>query len=191
METSFNADGSGRMTMVFRISQALLQMGEEESGVDIPLSRDDLLAEFEDVDGVTVVDVTEEDTGEDRIITAVLDFDSFNDLAGGDGFPGEEAMLEEKNGKSHFSIMVGQPQGPADDGADSAEAAQFEMDDAAKAMVQSFMEGYDLEYRIVAPRKISSYSHGELSPDGRTLVFSLPMGDFFVIEEPYYLEVIW
>ena len=53
------------------------------------------------------------------------------------------------------------------------------------------MEGYSVEYRIVAPRKIESFSAGEVEKDGRTFVYTLPMGDFIAIKVPFYVEVVW
>ena len=193
METQFNHDGSGRMTMVMHISQALLQLGSDEAGVDIPLSKDDLVTGYQEVDGITVVDVIEEETEEHRIITAIIEFENFNDLAGEEGFPGEEASLIEKDGKYHFKVLLGRPDMEAAQGQEeeNSEAQQMEMDEATEAMVQSFMEGYSFEYRITAPKKILSYSHGELSKDKKTLLLSLPMGEYFMIDEPYYLEVVW
>lgn len=191
METVFNADGSGTMRMVFRISQQLLQMGKEEAGVDIPLSKEDLSEGYEEVDGVTVVEVTEEDTEEHRIITAVIDFEDFNALSADEGFPGDGARLETRNGRTELSMLIGQPTGPnTGDGEEGAEA-QAELDDAMIAMMQSFLEGYSIEYQIVAPKKIVSYTEGELQKDGRTLLFSMAMGDYVMIEEPYYLKVVW
>ena len=88
MKTVFNADGSGRMTMKLRVSQSILEMGGEEAGIDMPLSKDDFSREYEGVEGVTVVDVTQEDTEEDRIITAVIDFKDFNALSADENLPG-------------------------------------------------------------------------------------------------------
>jgi len=189
METIFNADGSGRLTMKLRIAQFLLEMGEDEAGVGVPLSKDDLTSGYEEVDGVTVVEVTEEDTEEDRLITAVIDFEDFNKLAADDEFPGEEASLTVKDGKSTFRILVGQPRGGEE--GDEEFASDPEEEAQMTAMIQSFMEGYSVEYRIVAPRKIQSYSDGEVEKDGRTFVYNLPMGDFIAIEEPFYIEVVW
>ncbi|MBN1685861.1 MAG: hypothetical protein JW852_04355 [Spirochaetales bacterium] len=204
MKTVFNADGSGRMTMKIRVSQMLLEMGEEGAGVDVPLSKDDLASEYEKLDGVTVVEVTEEDTAEDRIITAVIDFEDFNALSSEEDLPGEESSLETKGGRSVLKILVGPPgdEQAAEIGADAGagETAPSdlsdmmgppEMDESMMAMVQSFMEGYSIEYAIVAPSKILSHSHGEIGKDGRTLVYSMPMGDFIMIEEPYLLEIVW
>ena len=190
VQTVFNEDGSGRMTVEFRVSQALLQMGEEETGIDIPLSKDDLMAEYENVDGVTVVEVAQEDTEEDRIITAVVDFDDFNMLSSDGQFMGEGATLEVQGDRTVLRMLIGEL-GGGDDGETIGEAEQPEMDDAMKSMVQSFLEGYELVYRVVAPRKITSHSDGELQSDGRTVVYSMAMGDLIMIEEPFYLKIVW
>jgi hypothetical protein len=191
METVFNSDGSGRLIMKLRIAQFLLEMGEEEAGVGIPLSKDDLTAEYEDLDGVTIVEVTEEDIDEDRVITAVIDFENFNNLASDEEFPGEEASLTIKDGKSTFRILVGQPRGDDEESTDEEFASTPEEEASMTAMLQSFMEGYSVEYRILAPKKIESFSAGEVDKDGRTFVYTLPMGDFIAIEEPFYVEVVW
>jgi hypothetical protein len=193
METVFKADGSGRLVMTLRIAQMLLDMDEGEAGVDVPLSKEDLETQYGMLDGVTVVEVTEEDTDEDRIITAVIDFDDFNKLASDEDFPGEEASLETRDGKSVLKILVGQPgEGSADGGEGEAlDAEALEMQESMTAMIQSFMEGYSLEYRVVAPRKIISHTDGEVEKDGRTFVYTMPMGDFIAIDEPFYLEVVW
>ena len=134
--------------------------------------------------------MTEEDTEEDRIITAIIDFDDFNTLASDDEFPGEEASLTVKDGKSTFRILVGQPRGG--EGEDDQEFESSPEEEASMtAMIQSFMEGYSVEYRIVAPKKIESYTDGAVEKDGRTFVYTLPMGEFIAIEEPFYIEVVW
>jgi hypothetical protein len=204
MQTVFNADGSGRMTMKLRVSQMLLEMGEEEGGLDVPLSKDDLASEYEQLEGVTVVEVTQEETDEDRIITAVIDFEDFNILSSDEDLPGEESSLETKGGQSVLKILIGPPGGEeagetaGDNGSSEGTSSDMsemmeppEMDESMMAMMQSFMEGYSIEYKIVAPSKIISCSHGEVEKDGRTLVYSMPMGDFIMIEEPYFLEVVW
>jgi len=194
MKTVFNADGSGRMTMKLRISQMLLEMGEEESGVDIPLSKDDISSQYAGLDGVTVVEVTEEDTEEDRIITAVIDFEDFNVLSSEDELPGEDATLETVDGNTVLKILIGPPNDSAEGSEgdmESTEAPPAEMDESMMAMMQSFMEGYSMDYTIVAPKKIISHTHGEVDKDGRTLTYNMPMGDFIMIKEPFYLEVVW
>ena len=192
MKTVFNADGSGRMTMKLRVSQSILEMGGEEAGIDMPLSKDDFSREYEGVEGVTVVDVTQEDTEEDRIITAVIDFKDFNALSADENLPGMGSSLELKDGKHVLKVPVGENAGDENQSSDGTETAESaEMDESMIAMMQSFLGGYNLEYKIVAPSKILSHTAGEVEKDGRPLVFSMPMGDYIMIKEPFFLEVVW
>lgn len=191
LETVFHEDGSGTMTMKFVVSKELLDMGEEQSGVGIPFTKEDLEDEFGSVEGVTVEEIFQEDTETDRIITAKLAFENFNDLSRSNEFPGEEASLSTNGNLTVFRMLMGQPRGDAGEGAAAEMPEMAEMDEAMTAMIQSFLEGYTVEYRITAPKKIVKYSHGELSKDKKTISFFMSMGDFIMIEEPYFLEVVW
>jgi len=189
LETVFHDDGSGFMTMKFTVSKELLEMGDEQAGVDIPFTKEDLEEEYRAIDGVTVEEIYQEETDADRIITAKLSFEDFNKLSENDEFPGEDATLTTNGRETVLRMLIGQPRGTT--GGEATDEQIPEMDEAMISMIQSFMEGYSLEYRIVAPKKITKYSHGELSKDRKTINFFIPMGDFIMIEEPYYLEVAW
>ena len=80
--------------------------------------------------------------------------------------------------------------GPAPPAADpSADAAG--QDEAMTAMIKSLMAGYSIQYSVSAPKKIVSHSVGELSADGKTVTFSLPMADYMDVKEPIQFEVKW
>ena len=205
METRFNADGSGEITMKIRVSQALLEMGEEQTDVPVPISREELEAAYADVDGVTVIEVKEEQTDEDLVIIATIGFDDYSALSNQDDFVGAGAELIEEGGKTIYRITVGEIQQGSDDDAEEEDGSSSdekkseegssegdaEMEEAMKAMMMSFMEGYSIEYRVVAPRRIVSHTHGELSADGLSVEFEIPMGDYISLEEPYVFEVVW
>ena len=65
------------------------------------------------------------------------------------------------------------------------------MDDAMIAMVQAFLEGYFMEYRVTAPKKVVRYNHGEVDESGKTVTLRMPMADYFMLKEPYQFEVAW
>ncbi len=192
VETRFNADGSGTMRMTMRVSKAVLEMGEDggDSGFDIPLSREDILSEFEGAEGIELIEVTEEETDEDLILTSVIEFESFDALLEAENSPVETASLRKKNGRTVFSMAVGEA-GKAAASSEESPLEGQEMDDAVIAMIQAFLEGYYLEYRVTAPKKVTRYSHGELSENGRTVSLRVPMADYFVLDEPYVFEVEW
>lgn len=213
METKFNADGSGEMTIKIKVSRDLLEMGEEgTSGVELPLSEEELEDAYRNVDGVEVIEVSQEETETDRIITATIAFKDFNTFANHEEFPGEGATLREIDGNTEFTMTVGQAKEEATEASDendddsgstdATDATDAEIgdadvppidltDDSMVAMVQAFMEGYFVEYRIVAPKKIVRYSDGELSEDGKSVTLKIPMGEYFMIPEPYDLTVVW
>lgn len=198
METKFNTDGSGEMMIRIMVSQELLEMGEEgTAGVALPLSEEEIEEAYANVDGVVVQEVTQEETEKDRIITAKISFKDFNKFAQHEEFPGEGASIREIDGNTEFTMTVGQAKEDVDgsddqeDGAESAETLIDSMDESMIAMIQAFMEGYFVEYRIVTPKKIISYTDGELGPDGKSVTLKIPMGEYFMIEEPYDLTVMW
>lgn len=194
VETRFNADGSGTMTMQMRISKSVIEMGQEsegDTGFDIPTSKEDIEAQYEGVPGVELVEVIEEETAEDLIITATVEFESFEALieAEEQDSPVETATLTTTGGETTFSMVVG---GAADAmGGEASPFGEEDMDEAMIAMMAAFLEGYSMDYVVTAPKQVSSHSHGELSGDGRTVTLSMPMADYFFLTEPITFEVVW
>ena len=192
METKFNADGSGTVVMKLTVSKAVLEMGEgDEAALDIPLSKEEVEEQFAGIEGITVIGVTEEETEENIIITSIVEFEDFKALLDTEDSPMETATLTEKNGTTTYSMTVGEAKEAALSGDGDDAMGGAEMDDAMLGMIAAFLEGYSMEYRVTAPKKISRYTHGELSADGRSVSLALPMADYFMLEKPYQFEVEW
>jgi len=193
VETRFNEDGSGQMSMTMRVSKAVLEMGEEggDTGLDIPLSKEEIEAEFSDVDGVRLVEVNEEETDEDLIITSLIEFDSLDAMLETEDSPVQTATLTRDGDRTIFTMTVGEAQDLAAAAEEDSPFGGAEMDDAMLAMIEAFLEGYFMEYRVTAPKPIISHSHGELDESGRTVTIRMPMAEYFTLEEPYDLVVEW
>lgn len=195
VETVFNADGSGSMRLQMRISKELLQMGEEEGAeMDVPLSKEDLEETYRGVKGVTVREVVQEDTETDRVITALVDFDDFGAVTEVEGFPGQETSLAREGGATVFRTRIGDKSGAAGltgGGAADGGRQELELDESMITAIRAFMEGYSFEYRITAPKKVKRHTHGELTNNGRTVVYNMPMGDLIVLDEPFTFEITW
>lgn len=71
----------------------------------------------------------------------------------------------------------------------SADAAA--QDEAMTAMIKGLMAGYSIQYSVSAPKKIVSHTVGELSADGKTVTFSMPIADYMDVKEPIQFEVKW
>jgi hypothetical protein len=60
-----------------------------------------------------------------------------------------------------------------------------------KAMIKGLMAGYSIKYAVTAPTTIVSHTIGEVSPDGKTVTYSIPMSDYMDLKEPIQFEVKW
>lgn len=185
MDLKINPNGSGTADMTFHISQIFFQMDPESQDVPVPVTKEEMESSYEGVEGITVVDVTEKDTEEKKIITASLKFDSVEALAGGDQEMFQGAVIEKSGGRTVFRALLKEAVEPG------MEAA--EVDPEQEAMMKPYFAGFSFVYRVRAPGKIRSHSLGELSADGRTLTFEMPMYDFNNLKntEPLVMELSW
>lgn len=176
------------MLMRMVISNALLEMGEGDASLDIPLNRQDMESAFADVDGVTLVEVIEEETDEDMIVTAVVDFDRFEALLEANDSPMDSATLRVDGERTIYSLDVGEAKMT---GGGKLPIEVDGLDEAMLSTIQALLEGYSMEYLITAPSRVIRHSHGELSEDGRSVLLHLPMADYSALDEPYTVEVVW
>ncbi|WP_020611339.1 hypothetical protein [Sediminispirochaeta bajacaliforniensis] len=187
MDVSINNDGSGTVDMAFHISQMFFQMDPEQQDVPIPITKEQLESSYEGVEGVTVVDVAEEDTEDRKTITATLAFDDFSDLSKGEENMFEGATLTKENGRTVFRTVLKDAVEPGEEG------DMTPSDPSQEEMIKQYFEGYSFLYRVRAPKKIKSHSIGELSDNNRVLTYEIPMYDFNSMQnsEPLVLEVSW
>jgi hypothetical protein len=185
MDLKINRDGSGTADMAFHISQIFFQLDPESQDVPVPITKEEMEASYAGVDGITVLDVTEEDMEEKKIITASLKFNSVEALTGGDQEMFEGAVLEKEGDRTIFRTILKEA---AEDGME-AEESNVEQEE----MVKQYFAGYSFVYRVQAPSKIRSHSIGELSADGKTVTYEMPMYEFNSMKnsEPLVMELSW
>lgn len=114
MNTRFNADGSGVITMKLQMSKAFLEMSNEEGSSPIPLTKKDFEEAYKDLPGVKVDSVTDQTVKDDRVITAVVSFKDFSAFKDSKDLAGAGASLTKgPDGKMTYSVIVGEPSEPA------------------------------------------------------------------------------
>jgi hypothetical protein len=184
MDIKINNDGSGTAEMAFKISQMFFQMGPEAGEVPIPLSREELESTYEGVPGVTVVDVKEEDTEENKTITATLSFKDFAALTAGEDDMFQGTSLTREGGSNVFRAVIKEAVEPGEEGEEDLEQEE---------MIKPYYEGYYFVYKVTAPQRVRSHSLGDLSDNGRVVTYRVAMYDFNMMEneEPLVMEVRW
>jgi hypothetical protein len=191
-------DGSGSILFSYRISRMLLEMGESmdetgdetledpeeeaDSNVPLPITKEDFETSVEGIEGLELVDVTQEETEQDVIITAELKFDDVEALSTAEAFS-EWPVTFAKDGNSYiFTQVISEG---VDDNAENA------MDEETISMVESMFQGYEFSFSVEAPSSIKEYSIGELSTDKKTVTYTVPIADMMRIKEKLELIIKW
>ncbi len=175
-------DGSGTLSLVYRVSQLVVDLGVSESGasaVPLPLTREDFQRSLAGAAGK--VRLTRFDRSEDEkdvTIRADLAFDSFDALARVEAFQQAELKLSSEAGRQSFSQLI-------------ARAPQKPLSDQSMKMLDTLFSGYELRFTIKAPRPIQSSSLGTLSEDKKTLTWSAPVRDVVSSRTDLVLTAGW
>ena len=156
-------DGSGTLTLTYRVSQLVAELGLSTTGtsaIPLPLTRADFDRSLKNTAGK--VRLTRFDRSEDErdiTIRADLAFDTFDALAGLDAFRAADLKLTTAGSLSTFSQVIAKaPTEPV-----SADALQ---------MLDALFADYRLSFVLVTPRPIQTTSLGTLSADKKTLTYS-------------------
>jgi hypothetical protein len=195
-------DGSGNINFSYRISKTLLEMGnsmeeqgdeavdesmdepEEEgnSNVPLPITKEDFEKSVEGIEGLELINVIQTETEQDIIITAELKFDDVEALSEAEAFS-EWPITFEKDGDLYvFTQIISEGTG------DDPEAA---MDEETIGMVESMFEGYEFIFSVEAPSPIKEHTVGELSPDKKTVTYTIPVADMMRVKDQLELVIKW
>jgi hypothetical protein len=175
------ADGSGTVTLDYRISQFVTKLGTaqgERGKIPLPVTADDFREAVSRSPGVALVGEVRTTEDEDDIhVQATLRFDRIESLS---EVPGLDTMpialtREGETWTLRQVITAGANGGPID--AESRE------------MVQALFGDYALTFVVEAPAAVRSASLGVVS--GRTVRYSVAMADLLAMDEQTVLEVVW
>ena len=175
-----NTDGSGEVTLSYRVSRLVLYLGtldESQRFFAVPVSEKDFEELADRVDGLRLRSFgLEEDSG-DVYVDARLEFDDVEALSGLFGITGDSSVtLAQQNGSSRYrhEIVRGYPDGVD---ADSLE------------MIETLFRDYEVEFTLTAPRQITSANPGTSSGRTATLEYAVP--ELVVMRAPLVWEVTW
>ncbi|HEQ71233.1 MAG TPA: hypothetical protein ENN69_01990 [Spirochaetia bacterium] len=179
---TINSDGSGRLVFQYRISQMFNNMGgegEEESAQEapLPLAKEELESSLKKVKGIKVISVDRWEDESDIYLKGEIEFDSVATLNKSDLFDDMPVSLERGNGVTTFVQLLAEEKEP--------------VDPEAMELYQGFFEGYELAFSVTAPKKIISTSLGQISADGRTVTYRIPMFEYMQNIKRQELRVSW
>ena len=174
----FNRDGSGRLSMAYKVSQYLKDLGSDSGkSIPLPVSVETFQRTAAAIDGLKVNKVSQREDEENVYIDAVLTFervDSVNDLGQDMGL-----SLTLENDKATFTQLIYPGLGDEEISPDSLQ------------MMETFFKGYELKFIVEAPDSIRSHSLGDLSQDGKSVTYRVTIPELLQSKEKVVLQVSW
>jgi hypothetical protein len=196
-----NPDGSGKINFTYRISQMLLNMGKGAEGVEgseeaegepaeggdseggesnipLPMTKEDFEKQIEGVEGLRVLNVSQEENEKDLIISAELEFDNVENLNQSETFSEWTISYTKEGGTCVYKQLI-------------SEGNTEPADEETISMIESMFAGYELVFSVEVPKPIKEYNRGELSPDKKSVTYRIPISGMMALEERQELIVKW
>ncbi|MBN2354366.1 MAG: hypothetical protein JXD23_17480 [Spirochaetales bacterium] len=179
-----NVNGSGRAAFQYRVSKMFMSLkrnpgGAERPGLALPSARQDLERTLARAKGASLAGVQQTETEADIDLKGEIRFDSVAALNACGLFDEMPIALVREEGRTIFTLRVCDQREP--------------LDQTAVETYRTLFEGYDLVFRITAPREIVSPvpSRGSLSADKKTLIYAISLFDYIQLSEKTEVRVSW
>jgi hypothetical protein len=199
METRIilNEDGTGTVSLVYRVSQMLAGFGtvsETSADLPLPVEREDFERVMTQLDGITLQRYSQEDTEDDRIITAEVEFSSLEALSLLLGIEEKSDIEVEMNGENgRFRYTIFRVIEETEDGETEEEETEKErpVDPESLALIQSLFADYRLSYTLEVPGQIDSSLPGSVEENGNSAAFDIAISEALATENDLVWEVVW
>jgi len=179
---TINDNGSGRLVFEYKISQVFKNLDKTEGDAAIkeaplPLTEADVRKALAKNDGVTVVSVRQWEDDTDIHVQGEVAFKTVAALNRSDLFEMMPVSLTKENGKTVFTQVISEQREPLD---------QKDLD-----AYEGLIDGYQITVTVKAPRAITAASLGVVSPDKRSVTYTLSLADYMKLSEKTELRVSW
>ena len=191
-DIAIRRDGSGTITLDYRISPALESLGKldgNEGSPPLSVGRADFERTAARIEGLRLRSYSAGEKDGEKTVKAALDFSTPEALTAFLDALGQGARLSHAQGKSRFSLTLG----------DGLENRDRELLD----LIRELSRGYVLDLTITLPsegtltlldrngRAVAAPPAGTAALEGRKFRFSSPLGDLLAAPEKAALELIW
>jgi hypothetical protein len=180
-EISLNNDGSGIITLMYRISplvKELGRMGDEVKPCPLPIYKEDFEILLSLYPGLSLKSHSVKEIDGESFVKAVLSFQNVDALTPFGG-SGDDSFFFQKSG----DFMVFRQDLPF--------GGEEELDDNTMAMLTEYCSGYYFVYTIHAPGKIVEHTLGEISKNKKDLTYKTGIIEALQSKQRQSIEVKW
>jgi len=175
-------DGSGSLSLTYRISRELVDLGRTEGDpavVPLPVSREDFERALHGIDGVLLKSFRRAQDEKEVTIGAVIAFASLEALSRIEAFRELDTRISATESGRTLTQLI-------------AKAAPVPVTADSRRMVEELFDGYELAYVVHTPAPITASSPGTtLSADRRTLTFTARISDLVDRTEDLVVSLRW
>lgn len=188
MDITLNADGTGRMTVEYRVSRQLEAIGGLDGNArwpSVPVGKADFERSLERLEGLRLRSFTAREEGPDLVSRAVIEFSRLEALLPLLDYQGEGARLSREGDKQTLRLRLGGPAGSRSAGAEGPSP----VDPQLLSLMEQLSQGYTVALSLSAPSavelRLDGGTGGESPQDlriergGRKAGFSVPLTYFF------------
>ena len=179
-DARIRADGSGLITLEYRVSRLVESMGKLEGGerwLPLPFDRPSFERELRSVGGLSLIDFSSRTDETDRTVSATVAFSDPAALSRFLGSSGRSAVFAENGGVRTLALRVTEGGGP--------------LDPELARLTDAVFAGYALDLRFTLPSAPSASGGGKIDAASRSVSFSAPVTGILSAEKPLEWSVSW
>ena len=176
----FDADGSGKLHLRYRLDPVLAELGNAAApeALPLPISEGDFRAAAAAVEGLELT-AYELGVGEDAVLVmATLRFDRVQRLAELPSFADLQPRLEGSD-PATFELVLG------------VAADDLTLDAETWELLAMLFDDHAVSFVVEAPREIRASNLGEVSADRRRATVTIPLARYATRNERQVLTVSW
>jgi hypothetical protein len=185
------ANGSGKITLEYRVSQMLESMGRldgNERWPAIPVGKADFQRSIARIPGLRLASFSSKETRRasdsgDLVTKAVVEFKNTDALLAFLDRTGSRATLVQENGTNILRLVLLDPSGAINDG-------------DLLSLIKEISAGYEISFSLSAPKdaKVTvtpPVPSARLTPQGKKVSFAIDTGDLLTLENGLAVEFEW
>jgi len=193
IDIQLGRNGSGRLTMEYRVSQMFAGIGSLDGNRNfpiIPVGRVDFERSIEQITGARIASYTERTSGHDTFTTVVIDFDNPQALLAVLDPSGKDSSLTMDSRQGRFNLVLYSP--------DESEYDQ-EMMELMHLLFTDYMFSFNFRSDANSTmtvtngygRTISPPPSADVSTSGRNVSFNMNIMNILTISDGFGLNIAW
>ena len=197
IDIQLNRNGSGRLTMEYRVNQMFETLGSLDGNENFPIlatGRTDFERSIEQIPGARIVSYNQRERDQDTFTSIVIDFDNPRALLAVLDPSGKDSDLTMDSRQGQFNLIFNSPDDPEDESGYDREMMEL-MRLLFTDYIFSFNFRADSNSTMMVTdgfgRAVPSPASADVNLSGRNVSFAMNITDLISITEGLGVSIVW